>query len=46
MSSGESVYFLGSRFDTGSVEEAVSDILAGDAGMLQRCGHTERAPHG
>ena len=28
MSIGESVYFLGSRFDTGSVEEAVSNILA------------------
>jgi hypothetical protein len=25
---GESVYFLGSRFDTGSIEEAVDNILA------------------
>jgi N-acetylglucosaminyldiphosphoundecaprenol N-acetyl-beta-D-mannosaminyltransferase len=29
MSTGESVYFLGSRFDTGSIEEAACDILAG-----------------
>jgi len=28
MSIGESVYFLGSRFDTGSVEEAACNILA------------------
>jgi len=28
MSIGESVYFLGSRFDTGSIEEAVCNILA------------------
>jgi N-acetylglucosaminyldiphosphoundecaprenol N-acetyl-beta-D-mannosaminyltransferase len=28
MSARESVYFLGSRFDTGSLEEAVSNILA------------------
>jgi exopolysaccharide biosynthesis WecB/TagA/CpsF family protein len=28
MSRGESVYFLGSRFDTGSIEEAVCNILA------------------
>jgi len=28
MSKGESVYFLGSRFDTGSIEEAVCTILA------------------
>jgi UDP-N-acetyl-D-mannosaminuronic acid transferase (WecB/TagA/CpsF family) len=28
MSTGESIYFLGSRFDTGSIEEAACDILA------------------
>ncbi len=28
MSTGESVYFLGSRFDTGSIQEAAYDILA------------------
>src|SRR6266852_4009282 len=28
MSTGESVYFLGSRFDTGSIEEVACNILA------------------
>jgi N-acetylglucosaminyldiphosphoundecaprenol N-acetyl-beta-D-mannosaminyltransferase len=35
MSRGESVYFLGSRFDTGSIEEAVCDILAETQGRFK-----------
>ena len=35
MSRGESVYFLGSRFDTGSIEEAVCDILAETPGCFK-----------
>jgi N-acetylglucosaminyldiphosphoundecaprenol N-acetyl-beta-D-mannosaminyltransferase len=35
MSSGEGVYFLGSRFDTGSVEEAVCNILAETRGRFK-----------
>jgi N-acetylglucosaminyldiphosphoundecaprenol N-acetyl-beta-D-mannosaminyltransferase len=34
-SRGESVYFLGSRFDTGSIEEAVSNILAETRGCFK-----------
>ena len=32
---GESVYFLGSRFDTGSIEEAVCNILAETRGCFK-----------
>jgi N-acetylglucosaminyldiphosphoundecaprenol N-acetyl-beta-D-mannosaminyltransferase len=35
MSRGESVYFLGSRFDTGSIEEVVCDILAETRGCFK-----------
>jgi exopolysaccharide biosynthesis WecB/TagA/CpsF family protein len=35
MSRGESVYFLGSRFDTGSIEEAVCNILAETRGCFK-----------
>ena len=35
MSRGESVYFLGSRFDTGSIEDAVCDILAETRGPFK-----------
>jgi N-acetylglucosaminyldiphosphoundecaprenol N-acetyl-beta-D-mannosaminyltransferase len=35
MSSGEGVHFLGSRFDTGSIEEAVCDILAETRGCFK-----------
>jgi exopolysaccharide biosynthesis WecB/TagA/CpsF family protein len=35
MSSGESVYFLGSRFDTGSIEDAVCNILAETRGRFK-----------
>ncbi len=35
MSRGESVYFLGSRFDSGSIEEAVCDILAETRGCFK-----------
>ena len=35
MSTGESVYFLGSRFDTGSVEEAAHNILAETHGRFR-----------
>ena len=35
MSRGESVYFLGSRFDTGSIEEAVCNILADAPGRFK-----------
>src|SRR5271163_904446 len=35
MSTGESVYFLGSRFDTGSIEEAVCNILAETRGRFK-----------
>ncbi len=35
MSTRESVYFLGSRFDTGSLEEAVSTILAEARGAFK-----------
>jgi len=35
MSRGESVYFLGSRFDTGSIEEAVCKILAETRGCFK-----------
>jgi N-acetylglucosaminyldiphosphoundecaprenol N-acetyl-beta-D-mannosaminyltransferase len=35
MSIGKSVYFLGSRFDTGSIEEAVCNILAETRGSFK-----------
>src|SRR6266852_2824351 len=35
MSRGESVHFLGSRFDTGSIEDAVCDILAETRGCFK-----------
>jgi N-acetylglucosaminyldiphosphoundecaprenol N-acetyl-beta-D-mannosaminyltransferase len=35
MSRGESVYFLGSHFDAGSIEEAVYDILAETRGRFK-----------
>lgn len=35
MSRGQSVYFLGSRFDTGSIEEAVCNILAETRGCFK-----------
>jgi exopolysaccharide biosynthesis WecB/TagA/CpsF family protein len=35
MSKGESVHFLGSRFDTGSIEEAICDILAEAQGRFK-----------
>jgi N-acetylglucosaminyldiphosphoundecaprenol N-acetyl-beta-D-mannosaminyltransferase len=35
MSSGEIVYFLGTRFDTGSIEDAVSNILAETRGCFK-----------
>jgi N-acetylglucosaminyldiphosphoundecaprenol N-acetyl-beta-D-mannosaminyltransferase len=35
MSSGGGVYFLGSRFDTGSIEEAVCNILAETRGSFK-----------
>jgi N-acetylglucosaminyldiphosphoundecaprenol N-acetyl-beta-D-mannosaminyltransferase len=35
MSRGESVYFLGSRFNTGSIEEAVCNILAETRGCFK-----------
>src|SRR5258707_5470135 len=35
MSRGESVYFLGSRFDAGSIEEAVCNILAETRGCFK-----------
>ncbi len=35
MSTGESAYFLGSRFDTGSIEEAVCNILAETHGRFR-----------
>jgi len=35
MSSGQGVYFLGSRFDTGSIEEAVCNILAEARGSFK-----------
>ncbi len=35
MSRRESVYFLGSRFDTGSIEEAVCNILAETRGSFK-----------
>jgi N-acetylglucosaminyldiphosphoundecaprenol N-acetyl-beta-D-mannosaminyltransferase len=35
MSKGESVFFLGSRFDTGSIEEAVCNILAETTGSFK-----------
>lgn len=35
MSRGESIYFLGSRFDTGSIDEAVRNILAEAQGRFK-----------
>jgi N-acetylglucosaminyldiphosphoundecaprenol N-acetyl-beta-D-mannosaminyltransferase len=35
MSVGQSVYFLGTRFDTGSIEEAVCDILTETRGSFK-----------
>jgi N-acetylglucosaminyldiphosphoundecaprenol N-acetyl-beta-D-mannosaminyltransferase len=35
MSTKKSVYYLGSRFDTASIEEAVCDILAGTRGIFK-----------
>src|ERR1700678_821902 len=35
MSSGESVYFVGSRFDPGTIEEAVCDILGETQGCFK-----------
>jgi N-acetylglucosaminyldiphosphoundecaprenol N-acetyl-beta-D-mannosaminyltransferase len=35
MLTGEGVYFLGSRFDTGSIEEAASNILAETSGSFR-----------